>query len=129
MPPLSKIHINNRNNSQNSQLFLSNIKHFKFKITKKKKIRHFNFNQNKIIENNYNNNNNSREDDHKPFVKFLYKCSKSNNYRINEKDINNSNENKAELYKKIIENERLQNMNIQLGKSQSSGLFPKIKIS
>ena len=128
LPPLSKIHINNRNNSQNSQLFLSNIKHFKFKITKKKKIRHFNFNQNKIIENNYNNNN-SREDDHKPFVKFLYKCSKSNNYRINEKDINNSNENKAELYKKIIENERLQNMNIQLGKSQSSGLFPKIKIS
>ena len=129
LPPLSKINNNhNRNNSQNSQLLLSNIKHFKFKITKKKKIRHFNFNQNKIIENNYDNNN-SREDGHKPFVKFLYKCSKSNNYRINKKDINNNNENKAELYKKLIENERLQNMNIQLGKSQSSGLFPKIKIS
>ena len=47
---LSKINNNNnRNDSQNSQLLLPNIKQFKFKITKKKKIRHFNYNQNKII--------------------------------------------------------------------------------
>ncbi len=55
LPPLNKIYSNNccRNNSQNSQFLLSGIKHFKFKIVKKKKIKYFNFNQNKIIE-NYN---------------------------------------------------------------------------
>ena len=133
LPPLNKIHNINRNNSQNS-LLLSNIKQFKFKFTKKKIIKHINFNQNKIIENSK-----SQESLHKPLVQFLSKYSQSNDIKVNEinNDINNinninninSNEKRSEIYKKIVNNEKLKNMKIQLGKSQSTGLFPKIKIS
>ena len=130
LPPLNKIHNINRNNSQNS-LLLSNIKQFKFKFTKKKIIKHINFNQNKIIENSK-----SQESLHKPVVQFLSKYSQSNDIKVNEinNDINNINninynEKRSEIYKKIVNNEKLKNMKIQLGKSQSTGLFPKIKIS
>ena len=130
LPPLNKIHNINRNNSQNS-LLLSNIKQFKFKFTKKKIIKHINFNQNKIIENSK-----SQESLHKPLVQFLSKYSQSNDIKVNEinNDINNINninynEKRSEIYKKIVNNEKLKNMKIQLGKSQSTGLFPKIKIS
>jgi hypothetical protein len=151
LPPLNKIYNNNccRNNSQNSQFLLSNIRHFKFKIVKKKKIKYFNFNQNKIIE-NYNA---SQDSCYKPPVQNIPKISNSNNLRINEStnynnhninanninthnlnnnninNINISNEQKPEIYKKIVNNDKLINWRTQLGKSQSTGLFPKIKIS
>jgi serine/threonine protein kinase len=151
LPPLNKIYNNNccRNNSQNSQFLLSNIRHFKFKIVKKKKIKYFNFNQNKIIE-NYNA---SQDSCYKPPVQNIPKISNSNNLMINENtnynnhninvnnintnnlnnnninNINISNEQKPEIYKKIVNNDKLINWRTQLGKSQSTGLFPKIKIS
>ena len=69
LPPLNKNHNFSRNNSQNS-LLLSNIKQFKFKFTKKKIIKHINFNQNKIIENSK-----SQECLHRPLPQFLSKFS------------------------------------------------------
>ncbi len=133
LPPLNKNHNFNRNNSQNS-LLLSNIKQFKFKFTKKKIIKHINFNQNKIIENSK-----SQECLHKPLPQFLSKYSQSNKVKVNEinNDINNINninninynEKKSGIFKKIMNNEKLKNMQLQLRKSQSTGLFPKIKIS
>ena len=130
LPPLNKNHNFSRNNSQNS-LLLSNIKQFKFKFTKKKIIKHINFNQNKIIENSK-----SQECLHRPLPQFLSKYSQSNKVKVNEinNDINNINninynEKKSGIFKKIMNNEKLKNMQLQLRKSQSTGLFPKIKIS
>ena len=133
LPPLNKNHNFSRNNSQNS-LLLSNIKQFKFKFTKKKIIKHINFNQNKIIENSK-----SQECLHRPLPQFLSKYSQSNKVKVNEinNDINNINninninynEKKSGIFKKIMNNEKLKNMQLQLRKSQSTGLFQKIKIS
>ena len=129
LPPLNKNNNsnnnnnkNNCNNSQNLPFLLSNIKQFKFKITKNKKIKNINFNQNKIIENI----NKSTDDKQKPAIKFFSKYPEN----IDHNDINMNNDNKkSEIYKKWINNEKLKSMRIQLGKSQSTGLFPKIKIS
>ena len=134
LPPLNKANNNiSYNQCQNIPLFLSNIKHFKFKIPKKKRIRHINFNQNKIIENT---NKTNEEKQTKPIIQFSKNPQSTNirknndNERNNDNDINNNNgEQKSEIYKKIINNDNLKNMRIQLGKSQSTGLFPKIKIT
>ena len=128
LPPLNKNNNcnnnnkNNCNNSQNLPFLLSNIKQFKFKITKNKKNKNINFNQNKIIENI----NKSTDEKQKPAIKFFSKFPENidNNAII----MNNENK-KSEIYKKWINNEKLKTMRIQLGKSQSTGLFPKIKIS
>ena len=156
LPPLNKININNNNNSnnnsnnhsQNLQVLLSNIKHFKFKISKKKRIKNINFNQNKIIENF----NKTNEEQKKPYNKFIPKFPQTSNIRINEDNSNNdndndninnvydnnyiynfeninNNENNEKKLEKLINNEKMKNMKIQLGKSQSTGLFPKIKIT
>ena len=126
LPPLNKIN-NNKNNSKinsNLPLILSNIKQFKFKITKNKKIKHIHFNQNKIIENI----NKSQDEKQRPLIKFLSKNENiENNENIDNNDVNNDGK-KSEIYK-LINNEKLKTMRIQLGKSQSTGLFPKIKIS
>ena len=155
LPPLNKVNINKNNNnnsnnySQNSPLLLSNIKHFKFKINKKKRIKNINFNQNKIIENI----NKTNEEQQKPYIKFFSKCPHINNIRINNDNntnnnnnyndnnydnnidnvdninINEKNEKKSEIYKKMINNEKMKSVRIHLGKSQSTELFPKIKIT
>ena len=141
LPPINKVnnissYNNNNKNNHNLPLLLSNIKQFKFKITKNRKIRHFNFNQNKIIENV----NKSNDDSQKPFLYYFSKNTQTNHFIRNiNKDINNNNfniinninnnEKKSEIYKKLLNNETLKNMRLQLGKSQSTGLFPKIKIS
>ena len=137
LPPINKVnnnssYNNNNKNNHNLPLLLSNIKQFKFKITKNRKIRHFNFNQNKIIENV----NKSKDETQKPFLYFFAKNTQTNNFirNINNEANNNNfnninNEKKSEIYKKLLNNETLKNMRLQLGKSQSTGLFPKIKIS
>ena len=140
LPPINKVnnnssYNNNNKNNHNLPLLLSNIKQFKFKITKNRKIRHFNFNQNKIIENV----NKSNDETQKPFLYFFAKNTQTNNFirNINNEANNNNfnnininnNEKKSEIYKKLLNNETLKNMRLQLGKSQSTGLFPKIKIS
>ena len=141
LPPINKVnnissYNNNNKNNHNLPLLLSNIKQFKFKITKNRKIRHFYFNQNKIIENV----NKSNDETQKPFLYFFAKNTQTNNFIRNiNNDINNNNfnninninnnEKKSEIYKKLLNNETLKNMRLQLGKSQSTGLFPKIKIS
>ena len=127
LPPLNKNNnINNNksscNNSQNLPFLLSNIKQFKFKITKNKKIKKIIFNQNKIIENI----NKSTDEKQKPAIKLF---SKFPQYIENDAiNINNEGK-KSEIYKKLINNEKLKSLKMQLGKSQSTGLFPKIKIS
>ena len=134
IPPLNKANNNiSYNQCQNLPLFLSNIKHFKFKISKKKRIRHINFNQNKIIENT---NKTNEEKQTKPIIQLFSKIPQSNgvrknsdNERDNDNNINNNVEQKSEIYQQLMHNEKLKNMNIQLGKSHSTGLFPKIKIT
>ena len=141
LPPLIKANNNNSyNQSQNMPLFLSNIKHFKFKITKKKRIKHISFNQNKIIENAIKTN---EEKQKKPIIQIFSQNIKNvdndndndnnNNNNNNNNNINinhnNSGEQKSDIYKKLINNGRLKNKRIQLGKSHSTGLFPKIKIT
>ena len=70
--------------------------------------------------------NKSTDDKQKPAIKFFSKYPEN----IGHNDINMNNDNKkSEIYKKWINNEKLKSMRIQLGKSQSTGLFPKIKIS
>ena len=138
LPPLNKANNNNSFNNNNKSihnlpLLLSNIKQFKFKITKNRKIKHINFNQNKIIENV----NKSNDESQKPFLYFFSKNTQTNNFIRNINNDTNNNifnninnqEKKSEIYKKLINNETLKNMRMQLGKSQSTGLFPKIKIS
>ena len=135
LPPLYQISNNNKtnkNNLQNLPFLLSNVKQFKFKITKKKKIKYINFNQNKIIENV----NKSNDEKQKPLIRVFSNNIKSNDIKRNIKgEINDikkkieNEEQKAENLKKFMNNEALKNMRIQLGKSQSSGLFPKIKIA
>ena len=138
LPPINKVnnnssYNNNNKNNHNLPLLLSNIKQFKFKITKNRKIKHINFNQNKIIENV----NKSNDDSQKPFLYYFSKNTQTNHFIRNiNNDINNNNYNninnndkKSEIYKKLLNNETLKNMKLQLGKSQSTGLFPKIKIS
>ena len=126
LPPLNK----NKSNNQHQHLLIPNIKQFKFKITKKKKIKYINFNHNKIIENN----NTNQEGQKSPFTQFLYKCVQSTNAERNFKnDLNEDIDGNSEIYKRLMKNDNnsnnLNNGGIQLGKSQSSGLFPKIKIS
>ena len=125
LPPLIK-----RKNSILNPLFFSNIKQFKFKITKKRKIKYVNFNQNKIIENH---NNNLNQNGQKLFTQFLYKCAESSN---NDRNVDSSDNNntkdyigKKDLFRRKVNDEKVKNLRLQLGKSQSSGLFPKIKIS
>ena len=129
LPPLSKINNNtnkkmNNNKNQNLPLLLSNIRHFKFKITNTKRIKHINFNQNKIIENI-----NKSNEDHKKVIQKLSDLPQTN--INNSKNIDNDIpvEKKSDIYKKLLENEKIKNMRIKLGKSQSTGLFPKIKFS
>ena len=116
----------NKNNSINTHqhLLIPNIKQFKFKINKKKKIKYMNFNQNKIVENN-----NINQDGQKsPFTQFLYKCVKSTNLGRNFKnDLNDNMNSNTEICKRLGEDANHSNIEVQLGKSQSSGLFPKIK--
>jgi hypothetical protein len=126
LPPLNK----NKSNNQHQHLLIPNIKQFKFKITKKKKIKYINFNHNKIIENN----NTNQEGQKSPFTQFLYKCVQSTNAERNFKnDLNEEIDGNTEIYKRLMKNDNnsnnLNNGGVQLGKSQSSGLFPKIKIS
>ena len=137
LPPLKKVNNNNSYNNNNKNihnlpLLLSNIKQFKFKITKNRKIKHINFNQNKIIENV----NKSNDELQKPFLYFFSKNTQTNNFirNINNEFNNNfnnisCNEKKSEIYTKLLNNETLKKMRLQLGKSQSTGLFPKIKFS
>ena len=125
LPPLK----NNKNNNQHQHLLIPNIKQFKFKITKKKKIKYINFNHNKIVENN----NTNQEGQKSPFTQFLYKCVQSTNADRNIKNDLNEDIDGNTIYKRLMKNENnsnnLNNGGVQLGKSQSSGLFPKIKIS
>ena len=126
LPPLNK----NKTNNPHQHLLIPNIKQFKFKITKKKKIKYINFNHNKIIENN----NTNQEGQKSPFTQFLYKCVQSTNAGRNFKnDLNEDIDGNTEIYKRLMKNDNnsnnLNNGGGQLGKSQSSGLFPKIKIS
>jgi serum/glucocorticoid-regulated kinase 2 len=116
----------NKNNSTNphQHLLIPNIKQFNFTITKKKKIKYINFNQNKIVENT----NINQEGQKSPLTQFLYKCVKSTNLGRNYKnDLNNNLDSNTEICKKIVEEAYLPNNGGQLGKSQSSELFPKIK--
>ena len=116
----------NKNNSTNphQHLLIPNIKQFNFTITKKKKIKYINFNQNKIVENT----NINQEGQKSPLTQFLYKCVKSTNLGRNYKnDLNNNLDSNTEICKKIVEEANLPNNGGQLGKSQSSELFPKIK--
>jgi hypothetical protein len=116
----------NKNSSINphKHLLIPNIKQFKFKITKKKKIKYMNFNQNKIVENN-----NTNQEEQKPSItQFLYKCVKSTNLGRNFKnELNENLESKTEICKRVVEDNNHLNNGGLLGKSQSSGLFPKIK--
>ena len=116
----------NKNISTNphQHLLIPNIKQFNFKITKKKKIKYMNFNQNKIVENN----NTNQEGQKPPLTQFLYKCVKSTNLGRNYKnDLNKDLESNTEICKKLVEDVDHSNNGGQLGKSQSFGLFPKIK--
>ena len=111
-------------------MLLSSIKQFKFKIIKKKKIKYINFNQNKIIENV----NKSNDEKQNPLIRLFNKNPQSNDIRRNINEINDinkidDNKEKDEIFRKMINNESLKNTRIQLGKSQSTGLFPKIKIT
>ena len=131
LPPLNQINNNkNINNiNQNWPLLLSSIKQFKFKIIKKKKIKYINFNQNKIIENV----NKSNDEKQKPLIRLFNKNPQSHDFRRNINEINDinkiDNKEKDEIFRKMINNETLKSTRIQLGKSQSTGLFPKIKIT
>ena len=116
----------NKNKSINphQHLLIPNIKQFKFKITKKKKIKYMNFNQNKIVENN----NTNQEGQKSALTQFLYKCVKSTNLGRNYKNgLYEDLESKTEICKKLVEDANHSNNGGQLGKSQSSELFPKIK--
>ena len=128
LPPLNKINKNNNNDvnnnkSQNLPMLLSNIRHFKFKISKKKRIKQINFNQNKIIENI----NKSTEEHPKGVFQLFSNLAPKNGSKIMNNDI--SEEKKSEIYKKLLDNNKLKNIKIKLGKSPSPGLFPKIMIS
>ena len=135
LPPLNKSNNKNSiNQSQNMPPILPNIKYFNFNIIKKKRIKHINFNQNKIIENS---NKTNEEQESKPVTRLLSKIPPSINIRKyvdNEKDndnkINNNNGgHKSQIYIKFLNNEKLKIKKLELGKSQSTELFPKIKIT
>ena len=126
LPPLL---IKKDNTIHPNSLLFSNIKQFKFKISKKRKIKYINFNQNKIIENH---NNDLNKNGQKIYTQFLYKCNESSNNYRNVDSIDNDNKDyagKTNLFRKKMNEDKLRNLRLQLGKSQSSGLFPKIKIS
>ena len=107
-----KYNYNRSPNNKNNSFILPNIRHFNFKISNKKKIRHINLNRNKIIENNNTNNpsntnNANAENRHSKILdRFLYRYPQTNQIIKSEQDNNNK----------------------KLGKSQSS-IFPLIKVA
>ena len=101
-----------KNKISNNAFILPDIRHFNFRITNKKKIRHMYLNQNRIIENNNTNKENSHS---KILEKFVFKHPLPNNNKKYEKIA-------EENYQKM---ETSKNNRTSLLKSQSS-IFPII---
>ena len=101
-----------KNQISNNAFILPDIRHFNFRITNKKKIRHMYLNQNRIIENNNTNKENSHS---KILEKFVFKHPLPNNNKKYEKIA-------EENYQKM---ETSKNNRTSLLKSQSS-IFPII---
>ena len=95
LPPLNKI----KSINPHQHILIPNIKQFKFKMTKTKKIKNINFNQNKIVENN----NTNQEIQNPKLTQFLYKCVKSTNLGRNYKnELNKDLDSKTEIYKCVL---------------------------